>query len=64
MLQMQKQHKNVGSSGKTREAYINPGLARTPREAVLWGMIQENWISFYETELKWVRKLRKQLSNQ
>jgi DNA-binding PadR family transcriptional regulator len=63
MLQMQKQQKNISSSGRTRDAYINPSLARTPREAVLWGTIQENWISFYEGELKWVRKLRKQLGN-
>ena len=37
-------------------------LARTPREAVLWEMIQENWISFYENELNWVRKLRQTAS--
>jgi DNA-binding PadR family transcriptional regulator len=64
MLEKQKQEKNIGSSGKVRDAYINAAQARTPREAVLWGMIQENWISFYETELKWVRKLRKGLVNQ
>ncbi len=63
MLQTQKQQKNIALSGKVRDAYINASLARTPREAVLWGMIQENWISFYENELKWVRKLRKQLVN-
>jgi DNA-binding PadR family transcriptional regulator len=61
MLQTQKQQKNIAPSGKVRDAYINASLARTPREAVLWGMIQENWISFYENELKWVRKLHKQL---
>lgn len=61
MLQAQKQQKNIAPSGKVRDAYINASLARTPREAVLWGMIQENWISFYENELKWVRKLHKQL---
>jgi PadR family transcriptional regulator AphA len=63
MLQTQKQQKNIAPSGMVRDAYINANLARTPREAVLWGMIQENWISFYENELKWVRKLRKQLVN-
>lgn len=63
MLQTQKQQKNIAPSGMVRDAYINASLARTPREAVLWGMIQENWISFYENELKWVRKLRKQLVN-
>lgn len=63
MLQTQKQQKNIAPSGMIRDAYINASLARTPRESVLWGMIQENWISFYENELKWVRKLRKQLVN-
>jgi len=64
MLQTQKQQKNISPSGKVRDAYINASLARTPREALLWTMIQENSISFYENELKWVRKLRKQLANQ
>lgn len=61
MLQNQKQQQNIDPSGKIRDAYINASQARTPREAVLWSMIQENWISFYENELKWVRRLRKQL---
>jgi PadR family transcriptional regulator, regulatory protein AphA len=61
MLQVQAQQKNISSSGTPRDAYINAALARTPREAALWGMIQENWISFYQNELNWVRKLRKQL---
>jgi len=64
MLQTQKQKKNIAPSGKIRDAYINAAQARTPREAVLWTMIQENCISFYESELRWVRKLRKQLSAQ
>jgi PadR family transcriptional regulator AphA len=61
MLQVQEQQKNISSSGIPRDAYINISLARTPREALLWSMIQENWISFYANELNWVRKLRKQL---
>lgn len=61
MLQMQAQKENISPSGKTREAYINPALARTSREATLWRMIQENWISFYENELNWIRELRKQI---
>jgi PadR family transcriptional regulator, regulatory protein AphA len=61
MLQVQEQQRNISPSGTPRDAYINITLARTPREAVLWGMIQENWISFYENELNWIRKLRKQL---
>jgi PadR family transcriptional regulator, regulatory protein AphA len=64
MLQAQARQRNISSSGTPRDAYINVSLARTPREAVLWEMIQENWISFYENELNWVRKLRKQLGDQ
>ena len=61
MLRTQEQQKNITPSGKPREAYINVSLARTRREAKLWEMIQENWISFYENELNWVRTLRQQL---
>jgi DNA-binding PadR family transcriptional regulator len=64
MLQIQEHQKNISPSGKPRDAYINVTLARTPREAALWSMIQENWISFYENELNWVRRLRKQLGDQ
>jgi PadR family transcriptional regulator, regulatory protein AphA len=35
---------------------------RTARETYLWGMISDRWISFYETELNWVRQLRQDLS--
>jgi PadR family transcriptional regulator AphA len=61
MLQVQAQQGNSSTSNTPRDAYVNAALARTPREAVLWEMIQENWISFYQNELNWVRKLRKQL---
>jgi PadR family transcriptional regulator, regulatory protein AphA len=64
MLQTQAQQRNIAPSGMPRDAYINVTLARTLREAVLWSMIQENWISFYENELNWVRRLRKQLGDQ
>ena len=64
MLQTQKQQNNITPAGILRNAYVNTALARTPREVLLWNMIQENWISFYENELKWVRRLRKQLSDQ
>lgn len=37
--------------------------ARTPRESYLWDMIADNWITFYEHELAWVRKLRQELTN-
>ena len=63
MLQVQAKQKNISPSGIPRAAYINPVLARTPREVMLWNMIQENWISFYQNELNWVRNLRKLLLN-
>jgi PadR family transcriptional regulator AphA len=63
MLQVQAQQRNNSSSKTPRDAYVNAALARTPREAALWEMIQENWISFYQNELNWVRKLRKQLQD-
>jgi PadR family transcriptional regulator AphA len=61
MLRTQERQRNISPSGMPREAYINITLARTAREAKLWSMIQENWISFYTNELKWVQKLRQQL---
>ena len=64
MLQIQQKQGNISPSGALRDAYINPSLARTPREAVLWSMIHENWISFYENELNWIRELRNQLADQ
>jgi DNA-binding PadR family transcriptional regulator len=36
----------------------NAAPRRTPRETYLWSMIAENWISFYEADLDWVRRLR------
>lgn len=62
MLQFMAQQRNIALSGKMRDSYINPMLARTPREAILWNRIQENWISFYQNELKWVRELRAALN--
>lgn len=64
MLQLQAKEGDTSASGKTRDAYIHTALARTPREAILWNMIQQNWISFYQNELDWVRKLRQQLDTQ
>ena len=63
MLRTQERQRNISPSGTPRDAYINITLARTPREARLWSMIQENWISFYENERNWVRKLRNQLGD-
>ena len=63
MLRTQERQRNISPSGTLRDAYINLALARTVREAKLWNMIQENWISFYENELKWVRKLRQGLQD-
>ncbi|MEO8613087.1 MAG: PadR family transcriptional regulator [Chloroflexota bacterium] len=34
---------------------------RTPRETYLWDMIMQNWVSFYENEVKWIQELRKGL---
>jgi len=61
ILQVKAEEKDIAPDGNFRNAYINPALARTPREALLWSMIQENWISFYQNELNWVRKLRLKL---
>ena len=36
---------------------------RTPREAVLWQMILENEIEFYQHEIDWTNRLRKALNN-
>ena len=62
MLRAQERHKNLSPAGQLRDAYINVTLARTPREARLWGMIVKNWLAFYENELHWVRQLRKALA--
>lgn len=61
ILQVQAEQKNIDPSGNLRHAYINPALARSNREVVLWSMIQLNWIRFYQNELNWVRNLREQL---
>jgi DNA-binding PadR family transcriptional regulator len=37
---------------------------RTPREKYIWDMIQNNWITQYEAELKWIRKIRRELKHQ
>jgi PadR family transcriptional regulator AphA len=63
LAMLQVQQRSRSPSGTPRDAYIDAALARTPREAVLWKMIQENWFSFYQNELDWVRRLREQLDN-
>ena len=63
MLRTQEKQRNISPSGTPRDAYINITLARTPRESRLWSMIQENWISFYDNEMNWVRKLRQQFQD-
>jgi PadR family transcriptional regulator AphA len=42
-----------------RKTRINP--ARTPRESFLWEKISENLVKFYQSELAWVRQIRKDL---
>ena len=60
MLQVQETtRKYLDPSRNARDAYINATLARTPREAVLWSMIQEELgLVLMQNELNWVRKLR------
>ena len=41
----------------------NPAPKRTPREALLWDAIAQNWESFYRHELAWTRDLRRSLSD-
>jgi PadR family transcriptional regulator, regulatory protein AphA len=45
-----------------RGSPVNPG--RTPREKYLWDMISENYIRSYETEIDWVRRIRKGVCNE
>lgn len=59
MLSFQRQQSNVSPSGISRDAYIHIPAARTPREKFLWNAILENWSSYYQSELDWIRKLRK-----
>ncbi len=64
MLQTMAQQDQNASSGKIRDSYINPMLARTPREAILWNKLQDNWLTFYQNELKWVSELRIALNDE
>ena len=54
---LQNQVKNQPDLNKTSATYLNITQARTTREAFLWRMIQENWISFYQNELNWLHEL-------
>ena len=47
------------NGAQTQQHDVSP--QRTPRETYLWDMITENWVSHYEQELAWVRRLRKEL---
>ena len=51
-----------GAAG-ARTRFLDPASARTPREAVLWRAVLENWAAFYGSELAWVRALRKELDS-
>jgi PadR family transcriptional regulator AphA len=44
---------------KARRGIPAPG--RTPREVTLWNMIADNSVTNHESELKWIRRLRKEL---
>lgn len=63
MLEVQRQQAYHTPTGKLRPAYVQPSQARNPREAVLWHMIYQNWIGFYQNELTWVQQLQAQLAN-
>jgi PadR family transcriptional regulator, regulatory protein AphA len=53
----------IDARAKPHQVYLDVSQARTEREAYLWGMIQQNWTSYYENELAWLRKLRFELAN-
>ena len=46
---------------KEKKNRNNGAPSRTRREAFIWEMIQQNWVSFYQTELDWIRDFRKKL---
>ncbi len=54
---LQNQAKSQTNLAKPIATYLNIAEARTKREAFLWRMIQENWISFYQNELNWLHEL-------
>ena len=47
-----------------RARFLDPSAARTPREAILWRAILQNWTDFYDSELEWVRNLRQALASE
>jgi PadR family transcriptional regulator AphA len=49
------------SREQERRGGVRP--ARTPREVYLWRMLSENRISFYEHELTWVQRVRRELAS-
>lgn len=50
-----------GQAGE-RARFLDPSGARSPREAILWRAVLQNWAAFYESELAWVRNLRRELN--
>jgi len=60
MLRFQKQRQNDSPTGNPRDAYLNARSARTPRETFLWNRILDNWLNYYQAELDWVGKLRRE----
>jgi PadR family transcriptional regulator, regulatory protein AphA len=58
VLQARAQSKSAAPFGTTRDASFDPIPARSPREALIWNKIRENWTSFYQNELNWVQELR------
>jgi PadR family transcriptional regulator, regulatory protein AphA len=49
------------TAAENRARFLDAAQARSPREALLWSRIQQNWTVFYEHELAWVTGLRAEL---
>lgn len=57
-------HAQLQPAGAARPRFLDPAAARSPREALLWRAILQNWGTFYDSELNWVRSLRQSLGSQ
>jgi DNA-binding PadR family transcriptional regulator len=61
VCRVQRSPRDNAVQGISREKSLYLSQARTPREAYLWDMIMEYWSSYYENELEWIRKARREL---
>ena len=46
-----------------KERRGNDEPARSVREKLIWKLIADNWIESYKSELKWIKRLGKELGN-